>query len=143
MSAASRHVAAVGLALAIALAACSRAPEDIRGLNPACTPPPKTAAISCDGCHGGRVSPSPWGSIAVLVAQAVAVSHHVVTRGPRAGVRPEAVAEGRSVPAWWVTFAHVEYRPPSGLRCVPRSYAVVIDAATGQLLAYDDPSPDC
>jgi hypothetical protein len=129
MSAASRHVAAVGLALAIALAACSRAPEDIRGLNPACTPPPKTAAISCDE--------------AVLVAQAVAVSHHVVTRGPRAGVRPEAVAEGRSVPAWWVTFAHVEYRPPSGLRCVPRSYAVVIDVATGQLLAYDDPSPDC
>jgi hypothetical protein len=129
MNAASRHVAAVGLALAVALAAASCSSGDIRGLNPACTPPPKTAAISCDE--------------AVLVAQAVAVSHHVVTRGSKAEVKPEAVAEGRLVPAWWVTFAHVEYRPPSGLRCAPRSYAVVIDAATGQLLAYDDPSPDC
>jgi len=31
----------------------------------------------------------------------------------------------------------------SGDPWVPRSYAVIVDASTGGLLAWDDPSQDC
>ena len=116
------------LMLMSTLASCATRPE-IMGLNPVCKAPPDATSVSCEQ--------------AVLVGQAVARSHHVWTQGSRAEVKPEGVAKGRSVPAWWVTFEHVEYRGPSGVRCTPRSYAVIVDAATGQLLAFDDPSPNC
>jgi hypothetical protein len=102
---------------------------DIVGLNPECNEPEQPTRVSCEE--------------AILLAQAVALSHHVTTEGPKAEVKPEAVAKGQIVPAWWVTFRSAVYHPLSGGSCVPRSYAVIIDAATGRLLAFDDPSPDC
>jgi hypothetical protein len=123
-----RVVIVASLVLMSTLASCSTRPE-IMGLNPACKAPPDATPVSCEE--------------AVLVGQAVARSNHVWTHWPRAEVKPEAIAKGRSVPAWWVTFEHVEYRDPSGVTCAPPSYAVIVDAATGQLLAFDDPSPNC
>jgi hypothetical protein len=119
------------LTLFVLTTAISCSPRDgIVGLNPSCREPEQPTRVSCEE--------------AVLVARAVAFSDHVSTSGPRAEVKPEAVAEGESVPAWWVTFRLAVYYPPSGGSCVPRSYNVIVDAATGQLLARDvPPFPGC
>lgn len=120
----------IGLLAAVVLAtAVSCSSRGVVGLNPLCKEPGQPTRVSCNE--------------AVLVAQAVALSHHVATEGPRAEVKPQAVAKGESVPAWWVTFRSAVFHPSSGGSCVPRSYAVIVDAATGQLLAWDDPSPNC
>ena len=124
-----RRTVAILTGLVVASAVSCSSGAVIVGLAPLCKELDQATRVSCEE--------------AVLVAQAVALSHHVTTEGPRAEVKPEAVAKGRSVPAWWVTFRTVVYHPPSGGSCVPRSYAVIVDAATGQLLAFDDPSPDC
>ena len=128
MSVQARLVMFVSLMVTCVLASCSSRPE-ITGLNLVCETPPDATSVSCKE--------------AVLAAQAVAQSHDVWTQGPRAEVKPIPVEKGRPVPAWWVTFDQVEYRPDSGVRCVPGSYAVVVDTATGRLLAFDDPSPNC
>jgi len=69
--------------LAMAMS-CSRR-GDIVGLNPVCKEPEAPTRVSCDE--------------AVLVARAVAVSHHVTTGGPKAQVKPEAVTKGEAVAA--------------------------------------------
>ena len=102
---------------------------DTAGPNPVCHEPERPTRVSCKE--------------AVLIAHAVALSHHVITEGPTAEVKPEAVAKGRAVFAWWVTFRSVVYHPRSAGSCVPRNYAVIIDAATGSLLAFDEPGPNC
>jgi hypothetical protein len=101
----------------------------ILGLNPACSEPERPVRVSCEE--------------AVLIAQAVALSNHVTTEGPKGEVKPEPIAKGEAVQAWWVTFRSVVYHPPSGGSCVLRSYAVIIDAATGRLLAFDDAASSC
>jgi len=121
-------VAVLAVLVLVGTVSCSSRRQTI-DVNPVCKEPEHPTRVSCEE--------------AVLVAQAVALSHHVTTHGPIAVTKPEAVAKGRSVPAWWVTFRSVVYHAPSGSSCVPRSYAVIVDAATGKLLAFDDPSPDC
>jgi hypothetical protein len=116
------------LTLISALASCSSRPE-IQGLNPTCQAPAGPAPVSCE--------------VAVLVAQAVATSNHVSTEGPRVEVKPEAIAEGRAVSAWWVTFRSAVYHPLQGRSCAPRSFTVIVDAATGRLLAWDVPPFGC
>jgi len=123
-----RFVPVLTVLLLVGAASCSPRVKMV-GPNSTCKEPEEPTRVSCDE--------------AVLVAQAVALSHHVTTTRPRAEVRPEAVAEGKTVPAWWVTFGLAVYHPTSGGSCMPRSYAVIVDAATGQLLAWDDASPDC
>jgi hypothetical protein len=71
----------IGLPAAIVLAtAISCSSRGVVGLNPLCREPHQPTRVSCNQ--------------AVLVAQAVALSHHVATEGPRAEVNPGAVAKG-------------------------------------------------
>ena len=114
--------------LALAVSCSSRG--EIVVLSPSCKETNNPTRVSCPE--------------AVLVAQAVARASHVSTSGPTAEVKSEGVAEGKSVPAWWVTFRSAVYHAPSGDPCVPRSYSVIVDGATGQLLAWDvPPFPGC
>jgi hypothetical protein len=76
----------------------------------------------------------------MLIAQAVAVSHRFQTTQIEAKVRSEGVAEGRSIPAWFVTSHHALYRNPSGVDCRVPEYTVVVAVASGRLLAWDEPS---
>ena len=77
---------------------------------------------------------------AMAIADAVAVSHQFDTSQIEASIRPEPVAKGRSVPAWFVTAHRAVFRSRSGLRCVVDEYTVVVEAATGRLLAWDEPA---
>ena len=91
-----KRTVAILTGLVVATAVSCSSGGVIVGLSPLCEEPDQATRVSCEE--------------AVLVAQAVALSHHVTTEGPRAEVKPEAVAKGRSVPAWWVTFRPV---PPT------------------------------
>jgi hypothetical protein len=122
-----RLVLAPTIALLVA-ASCIRRHESSL-LNPVCEELEQAPRVSCVE--------------AVLVARAVARSDNVTTSSPKAEVKPEAVAKGESVRAWWVTFGSTVYHPPLGGSCALRSYAVIVDATTGDLLAWDKPSPNC
>ena len=73
---------------------------------------------------------------ALRIARAVAESHDVDWTNVSASIRPQAVAEGQSVTAWFVTVDRPVYWR-DGERCVAESYTVVLDATTGRLLARD------
>jgi len=110
------------LLLALVLAGCSlSAPADT-----SCRSHDRPGFISCREAR--------------LIADAVARSHGFQAGRIQASVRREGVAEGRSVPAWFVVAHRALYRSGSGSRCLVPEYTVVVAAASGRLLAWDEPS---
>jgi hypothetical protein len=77
---------------------------------------------------------------AVTTAEGVAESEHVRTGAASATLKTYPVAKGESHPAWWVTWADMQYDAPNGTACPPESFYVMVDATNGAVLAHDVPS---
>jgi hypothetical protein len=76
----------------------------------------------------------------MAIADAVARSHGFQTDRIEASIRQEGIAEGLSVPAWFVVAHRALLRSGSGSLCLVPEYTVVVAAASGRVLAWDEPS---
>jgi len=78
---------------------------------------------------------------AIATAESVARDENVEVSGPIAIVKSYPIAQGKSHPAWWVTFSEMTYRAPDGSSCPPQSFYVMVDATNGRVIAHD--LPEC
>lgn len=148
-----RRVARIGAAaLALALAAAVAVPlallsglgRDGPGrLQPSRPVPPHRCPTA---------SPLTQPPIGIDCEAAVAQAWRVATfidsaSSTRAQLRTESVAEGYSVPAWFVTFTHARYSKADEAGCSTAGtltgYTVVLTAASGRPLSYGTPPRGC
>jgi hypothetical protein len=77
---------------------------------------------------------------AISTAEDVAKSAKVDVAGAVATLKTYPVSEGHEHPAWWVTWADMQYQPEQGSSCAPESFFVMVDATDGAVLAHDVPN---
>jgi hypothetical protein len=109
------------IVVSMSFAACSKG----SAVDPSCSSADRRGWITCRE--------------AITIARTISVTEHVSATDVKASVGDHAVGEGQMVPAWVITSVDAVFSPPSGGTCILPSYAVIVEAATGRLLAWDAP----
>jgi len=151
-----RRTARVGIAVgAILLSASIATPlaflSGLHGAKLQDHPPASSRTAPPAHCPTVIPSPQPWNGIdcEAAAAQAWRVAAFVESAiSAEIDQRPEGVAEGYSVPAWFVTLTGARYSAAfddSGCSSAGtlERYTVVVSAASGRPLAFDRPPDGC